>query len=184
MRRKLRRVPDSVQSTGRDLRWLPSLGYDAGMPGHAGPQRTEITHFVRGTLGCGCPDEVFDSIAVEPAVPVADGLPVLQLLVGRRLLIQLVALPRDAMAADWIERLATAGRVARDRHGYNRFRLVVVTSPGQAVPAGLDERFARLAGTDERIHLHCIAQDHLPEALSAPLAAMSPAVGAGRTDAK
>jgi hypothetical protein len=175
-------VPDSVQSTGRH--WRASLGYDVVMPGNADLERTAITHFVRGTLGCGCPDEVFDSIAVEPVVPVAGGLPVLQLLVGSRLLIQLVAPPRDAMAADWIERLATAGRVARDRHGYNRFRLVVVTSPGQAVPAGLYERFARLAGTDERIHLHFIAEDHLPEALSVPLAAVSPAVGAGRTDAK
>jgi len=117
--------------------------------------------------------------------PTADGPPVLQLLIGSRLLIQLVVPPHDATAAGWVERLAAAGRAARDRHGYNRFRLVVVTSPGQALPAGLDERFVRLAGTDERIHLHVVAQDHLPEALSRPLAAVSSAVGTTvRTEAK
>lgn len=146
--------------------------------------RAAVTHFVRGTLGCGCPDEVFDSIAVEPLLPFAGGLPALQLLIGSRLLIQLAVPPRDAAAADWIERLATEGRASRDRHGYNRFRLVVVTSPGQAVPAGLEERFARLAGRDERVHLHFVAQDHLPEALSVALAAASSASGAARTVAK
>lgn len=147
-------------------------------------ERDEITHFVRGTLGCGCPDAVFDSIVVESVVPAANGLPVLQLLIGSRLLIQLVVPPHDATAAGWIERLAAAGRAARDRHGYNRFRLVIVTSPGQALPAGLDERFVRLAGTDERVHLHVVAQDQLPEALSRPLAAVSSASGATRTEAK
>jgi len=148
-------------------------------------ERDEITHFVRGTLGCGCPDAVFDSIVVEPVVQAAGGLPALQLLIGSRLLIQLVVPPHDATAAGWVERLAAAGRAARNRHGYNRFRLVVVTSPGQALPAGLDERFVRLAGTDERIHLHVVAQDHLPEALSRPLAAVSSAVGTTvRTEAK
>lgn len=177
-------MPGSVQSTGRDLRWSASLGYDVVMPGHADQDRVAITHFVRGTLGCGCPDEVFDSIAVEPVVPTTDGLPVLQLLIGSRLLIQLVAPPHDATAAGWIERLATAGRAARDRHGYNRFRLVVVTSAGHALPADLAERFVRLAANDERSHLHVVAQDHLPEALSVALAAVSSASDAARTVAK
>ncbi len=166
------------------MRGSPNFGYDAVMPERADLQRTAITHFVRGTLGCGCPDAVFDSIAIESVRPTADGPPALQLLIGSRLLIQLVMPPQDVTAAGWIERLATAGRVARDCHSYNRFRLVVVTSPGQAVPAGLDERFARLANADERIHLHLIAQDHVPEALFVPLAAVSAASGASRTVAK
>jgi hypothetical protein len=147
-------------------------------------ERDEITHFVRGTLGCGCPDAVFDSIAIEPVAPTADGPTVLQLLIGSRLLIQLVVPPHDAKAAGWVERLATAGRAARDRHSYNRFRLVIVTSPGHALPADLKERFVRLVGNDERSHLHVVAQDHLPEALSVSLAAVSSASGAARTVAK
>jgi hypothetical protein len=154
------------------------------MPVHADLQRTEMIHFVRGTLGCGCPDAVFDSIAVEPVVPTVDGLPTLQLLIGSRLLIQLVALPHDAMSTGWIERLAAAGRTARDRHGYNRFRLVVVTRPGQELPTDLAKRFGLTAATDERSHLHLVARDQLPEALSLPLAAMSSASGTARTEAK
>jgi hypothetical protein len=147
-------------------------------------ERDEITRFVRGTLGCGCPDAVFDSIAIEPVAPTADGPPVLQLLIGSRLLIQLVVPPHDATAAVWVERLAAAGRAARDRHGYNRFRLVVVTPPDQELPTDLAERFGPTAGTDERAHLHLVAQDHLPQALSRPLAAVSSASGAARTVAK
>jgi hypothetical protein len=177
-------VPDSVQPTGQDQHQSARLGYDVVMLGHDDLERTEITHFVRGTLGCGCPDAVFDSIAVEPVVPAADVPPALQLLIGARLLIQLVALPHDPMSTGWIERLAAAGRTARDRHGYNRFRLVVVASKGQALPADLDERFVRLVGTDERMHLHVVARDQLPEALSLPLAAMSSASGTARTEAK
>jgi hypothetical protein len=39
-------------------------------------------------------------------------------------------------------------------------------------------------GTDEHIHLHVVAQDHLPEVLSRPLAAASSASDAARTVAK
>jgi hypothetical protein len=39
-------------------------------------------------------------------------------------------------------------------------------------------------GTDERAHLHVVARDHLPEALSRPLAGVSSAADAAGTVAK
>ena len=50
------------------------------------------------------------------------------------MLVHVANAPQDAQSADWIEQLAADGRATRDRHGYNRFRLVVVgASP--AIPA-------------------------------------------------
>jgi hypothetical protein len=126
----------------------------------------DIERFVRGTLGCGCPDEVFRTVSVSRLPAVRDRPPVLQLLIGSRLLIHVAVAPADSSAADWLEQLATNGRSARDRHGYNRFRLVIATvAPGCTV-AGLDARFARALARDERAHLHVLDAAQLPAELA------------------
>lgn len=131
----------------------------------SGPDRPAIERFVRGTLGCQCPDEVFRSVAIEH-VPAAAGRPSLvQLLVGSRLLIHVVAAPATIPANRWIEQLAAHGRAARDRHGYNRFRLVVAAADAAVARTELEQRFARAAGGDERMHLHVLASDQLPVGL-------------------
>jgi hypothetical protein len=126
----------------------------------------DIERFVRGTLGCRCPDEVFRTVSVSrlPAVPGRP--PVLQLLIGSRLLIHVAAAPAEPSAAGWLEQLATNGRAARDRHGYNRYRLVIAAeAPGCAV-AGLEARFARALARDERAHLHVLDAAQLPAELA------------------
>jgi len=126
---------------------------------------TDIERFVRGTLGCGCPDEVFGSVAVGSLPAAAGRPPRLQLLVGSRLLIHVVAAPTGAAANGWLEALVADGRATRDRHGYKRFRLVV-TEPvnGTARPEidGLAARFARATVGDDRAHLHVLRVDQLP----------------------
>ena len=131
-----------------------------------GPDPNDIERFVRGTLGCSCPDEVFRTVSVSrlPAVP---GRPaVLQLLVGSRLLVHVAHAPPETQAIGWIEQLAAGGRAARDRHGYNRFRLVVVGAR-PATPVGeLEARFARSVARDERAHLHLLDTHEVPAALA------------------
>ena len=131
-----------------------------------GPDQDDIEHFVRGTLGCGCPDEVFRTVSVTrlPAMP---GRPaVRQLLVGSRLLVHVANAPQDAQSADWIEQLAADGRATRDRHGYNRFRLVIVGAcPGSEV-VNLESRFTRAVARDERAHLHLLDRRELPGTLA------------------
>ena len=131
-----------------------------------GPDHGDIERFVRGTLGCGCPDEVFRTVSVSrlPAVP---GRPsVLQLLIGSRLLIHVAAAPAEPSAAGWLEQLAANGRAVRDRHGYNRFRLVIAAEATGRDAAGLEARFARVLARDERAHLHVLEPGQLPEALA------------------
>ncbi len=115
------------------------------------PDRASIEHFVRGTLGCGCPDEVFQH---------------LQLQVGSRLLIQVVEPLDGAMDSDWIEQLAASGRAARDRHGYNRFRLVIAAPAPLSSVRELQECFARAFVGDEKAHLHFVGSEQLPAGLA------------------
>ena len=130
------------------------------------PDHDDVVRFVRGTLGCGCPDEAFRTVSVSrlPGVP---GRPaVLQLLVGSRLLVHVASAPHDAQAADWVEQLAANGRAARDRHGYNRFRLVVVGDSPATRSGEIEARFARAVARDERAHLHLLGANQLPDALA------------------
>jgi len=89
-----------------------------------------------------------------------------QLLVGSRLLIHVVAMPVDTAMGDWLEQLAANGRTARDRHGYNRFRLVIASPPPAAPPRGISERFARAVTGDAHAHLHLLRADELPSELA------------------
>lgn len=137
--------------------------------------RGEIEQFVRGTLGCRCPAGVFDSIELRQLPGTTAAQPVVQLLVGERLLIQCVRPPQDA-ATPWIEQLAVAGQEIRDRGGYNRFRLVVVGGHATDLPLELQARFAAAVAGDDHAHLHLVTEDQLPESLATPLAEVAPTV--------
>jgi hypothetical protein len=130
-----------------------------------------IERFVRDTLGCGCPDEVFDSISIRKIPTVAGRSAHTELLVGSRLLIQVLEAPRDTSDAGWLERVVADGRAVRDRNGYNRYRLVlVVPAPGgTAIDRNdLSNRFARASTGDDRAHLHLLTSDQLPASLHPP----------------
>jgi malonyl-CoA O-methyltransferase len=112
-----------------------------------------VRRLVRDVLGCGCPEEVFADVAVGlPSVfgEDADRLAV-ELVVGRRLLIRLVA--TEGLVEDEPEAraLLTRGRAARDAHGLHRFRLVLVGPVPAALLARLEADAARL---DDRTHVH------------------------------
>jgi hypothetical protein len=131
----------------------------------------DVESFVRATLGCGCQDEVFRSVSIRQVPAAARQLAHTEMLVGSRLLIRVFEAPPDPAAATWLERLVADGRAERDRHGYNRFRLVVVVpAPTRATGGRTDlaARFARASAGDERVHLHLLTSDQLPVSLRAP----------------
>ena len=136
------------------------------------PDRASIEHFVRGTLGCGCPDEVFDHVFISHLPGVAGRPPVAQLLVGSRLLIHVVHPPVGQAVNGWVEQLASNGRAARDRHGYNRFRLVIASPARPAAAREIEERFTRAVTGDEKVHLHFVGDDELPVGLELPASAV------------
>jgi hypothetical protein len=130
------------------------------------PDTSAIEHFVRHSLGCRCPDEVFRAITIDRRPAARGRPPQVQLLVGSRLLVHVVSSPLDGLASGWLETLVDEGRALRDRHGYNRFRLVIASTDTRAPPGDLERRFERASGSDDRAHLHLLSTDQLPAGLS------------------
>lgn len=123
--------------------------------------RASIERFVRGPLGCRCPDEVFEAIVIERARTPDHASQYTRLVVGDRLLIY-VAQDTSVLA---VRRLASQGLSERNERGYNRFRLVVAQDCPAHTRVDIEQAFREAAGPDDRAHLHVIGADAAPEAL-------------------
>lgn len=116
-----------------------------------------VRRFVRGTLGCSCPDEVFETIDVVKSPPWFEGLPGDYLLaIGNRLLVLVISTRRWEDVLQDLEELFLRGRELRDTEGFNRFRLVVATPDVEAARPVLMAQFDSLSHLDKRLHLHVI----------------------------
>ena len=127
-----------------------------------------VRDFVRQTLGCSCPEHVFDRIE-DAQCPAGPGLPAYRrLVIGDRLLIYLVT-PAEAVDAGsaasetrlaaQLPALLASGRDERNRLGLNRFRVVVASAdppPLEPVLRDVFEAF-RGRGGDDKLHLHVVA---------------------------
>lgn len=121
-----------------------------------------IEHFVRATLGCQCPDEVFQSISIDQVRTADCAVPYTRLLVGNRLLIYILGAAWGSVAGSALADLVTCGCRERNERGYNRFRLVIVRDEPEAEDTAVRHAFDRAAGNDERAHLHCLPRALLP----------------------
>jgi len=118
--------------------------------------REKLTGFIRGTLGCGCPNEVFETIeSNRVAVGALPGVAT-RIVIGDTLLLYLVAPASIQELTDTIAELADSGRRDRDANRYNRFRLVVSDESNETERAGAAAAFAQEAGSDEKMHLHFV----------------------------
>ncbi len=120
--------------------------------------RRELTEFVRNTLGCACPDEVFERIEYEEG---ADGEGVLScpnVRIGGRLLIGLWETNDPARIQSEMAEIVNAGKSERDRRGMNRFRLVIATDDLESVGRIAHGMFPAIAQKDDKIHLHVVSR--------------------------
>jgi hypothetical protein len=145
---------------------LEAMGRECTLGPVNAVDQTAIERFVRGTLGCRCPDEAFRSISIERIRAPGEAGPVTRLLVGNRLLVYVPGRDGSELSPESLEALCEAGRADRDSHGLNRFRLVVGSAQPAGVSSALQDCFHSAAGHDERAHLHLLARDELPQALS------------------
>lgn len=130
------------------------------------PATPELERFVRDSLGCTCPDEVFQRVDDAPSeLSRASGIGQ-RIAIGGRLLIYIVSPDSCDQALAKLPEWIGAGLSDRDAQGMNRLRLVLVM-------AGLTEDEARtieavfrraVADADDRVHLH-----HLDPASALPL---------------
>lgn len=114
-------------------------------------ERPRAVFLVRNLLGCGCPEEIFDNYQVLHVAAYA--IPMVQLVMGDRLLVWIVDGARISDPEKALARLLKRGLAEREERGLNRFRLVVAGD----FP-GWEEEYAHLAQElGPRVHLHVLA---------------------------
>ena len=128
------------------------------------PALAELQHFVRHTLGCGCPDETLQWIECSRSDSMqAHGLRLLRMDVGGRLLVYVIECGEDTRhAAAALPAILAAGTVERTTGGFNRLRLVVACPKPEDSRHILEDSFNASAPHDDKVHLHVIAEGELP----------------------
>ena len=119
----------------------------------------KIKVFVKDTLGCGCPEKVFEKIDVSKLQTVENEKEITRIVVGGTLLIYVIRpkLPGDFV--DSVEAIGLAGKNDRDTNNYNRFRLVVSGFEDEVQQGKVAGRFSALFNTDEKMHIHFVDQE-------------------------
>lgn len=128
-------------------------------------KRLEIERFVKGALGCGCPDEVFRHIELETATePSGSGL-MTRLVIGRKLLVYLAVPSASTQFTKQLVDLARHGRRERDEKGLNRFRLVLVSYGCTATEQRVREAMDGMLEGDDRAQVHVVPRTDVPTLL-------------------
>jgi len=128
-----------------------------------------IEIFVRQTLGCTCPEEVFQHIeqaSLAASVPEIPGID--RILIGRKLLIYVWELSDLKELEQYLPALVTTGKQERNLLGYNRFRLVVLTQDPPNAQVRAEELFAESASAEPKLHLHVVNKNAATQVLQRP----------------
>lgn len=127
-------------------------------------KNTAIKNFVRESLGCACTDDVFEKITVTERSDIFTSASTVYEIGGRLFVAVFVPVAWQDMTAR-LGQLVDTGKQYRDQHGYNRFRLVIVTDENDAA-THLQTAYDSLPGIDEKTHLHVIKPEVLPWSIS------------------
>ncbi len=122
----------------------------------------KIKTFVQKTLGCGCPEEVFNKIDYQSDFKLNEISLLSRINIGNRLLIYVTKIYNPDLIKKDIPLLISEGKKDRDSSGFNRFRLVIVSDGSNAIKEYVYSIFNTLE-KDEKIHLHIISEDDMPE---------------------
>lgn len=118
--------------------------------------KVEIKKFVQNVLGCGCAEEVFQTIEHGKNVPVCGDVCVSDRInIGNRLLVYVLETNDTGFIKDYMADLVRNGIKERDEQGYNRFRLAISTDRVEEVDKIAGEIFNDLR-KDDRVYLHVI----------------------------
>jgi hypothetical protein len=123
--------------------------------------KNTIKKFVKQTLGCKCPDDVFEHIELERNVHlINDILLYAKINIGNRLLIYILEVSICGFLKDNMSAIVSYGKEERDRKGFNRFRLVLASEKDEGFEQSVRALFNGIKNRDDRIHLHIV--DDLP----------------------
>ena len=126
--------------------------------------KSAIKRFIRDSLGCTCPEEVFKSISLEKDPGYTARLKAEYLLIiGNKLLVYVIEPDDWRLVVSNLKQIFEWGKTKRDTTGLNRFRLVVSTPEFQSAQNTLVQSMETLPGLDGRLHLHVIPPQILPK---------------------
>ena len=113
----------------------------------------EIKRFVQETLGCSCPEEVFNKIDCQEESDLISGRAIN---VGDRLLIYIITTDRESSIQEVIDSALERGVAERDNKGFNRFRLVLVDARPDGLRSSAERAFESSGYADKKTHLHVV----------------------------
>ena len=119
---------------------------------------TEIKRFVQETLGCSCPEEVFNQIDYQKK---CDDISGRKINVGERLLIYIITMGGKSNIQGVISSALERGVEERDEKGLNRFRLVLVASRPDELRSSAEHAFDSSGCADEKTHLHVVSESNV-----------------------
>jgi hypothetical protein len=123
----------------------------------------KLKTFVKETLGCACPEEVFSYLKCKNNVPLHYGTELLRKInIGNRLLIYVVEVNDQDSVSLLLPFLFNTGKKERDDAGFNRFRLVIATDRVREIKDSADT-IMKTAVKDDRVHLHIVPKKDIPE---------------------
>ena len=117
--------------------------------------------FVKDTLGCGCPDKVFERIVVSKIEIETHAEEIIRIVVGDTLLVYIVRHLSADKSVGSVEAVGSTGRVDRDANNYNRFRLVLTGIEGSAQKDKITECFSKTFDEDEKMHIHFVDESFI-----------------------
>ena len=118
---------------------------------------TKIKTFAQQTLGCGCPEEVFDSIDCQRDIELSPQIVLTNKInIGNRLLIYILQTDDMNFIKSNLPAIVQSGIKERDSKALNRVRFVIVAEKPEEIKPGAENIFKNLASKDEKIHLHLI----------------------------
>jgi hypothetical protein len=130
--------------------------------------KEKIKTFVKQTLGCACPEEVFEYIDCQSNIKLNDDIVLnTKINIGNRLLIYVVEANNPGFIKNVLPFLVNTGKKERDNLRFNRFRLVLVTDKLDEIKEVAESLFNTI-NKDEKVHLHVIQKNKVPKGLSSP----------------
>jgi hypothetical protein len=116
-----------------------------------------IKKFIKETLGCSCPDEVFEHIELERSLHLTDDILLdAKINVGNRLLVYVLEVNDRDFPENKLYTITSSGKEERDRRGFNRFRLVFAGKKDEEFEQMSLAIFNGLKDMDDRVHLHIV----------------------------
>lgn len=117
----------------------------------------QMKRFVKDTLGCTCPDSVFEHQEFDSGISISNIENCKKLCAGERLLIYIIDTESVSDLSSSIPSLVSEGRKERDSRHLNRFRLVLGAKDVDLISKQAKTIFEGFNDLDGKVHLHVVS---------------------------